>query len=505
MKKIICILFLFPALVFGQVKAFPSAQGGGSNVTGGRGGSIIHVTNLNDSGAGSLRAALTTTGPRIIVFDVSGIITFNSEVTMNASHGDVTVAGQTAPEGGITIAGDPINFSGAENMIWRYIRRRNGQYTGVADVLDHNGFRGDTSEVIFDHMSFSFNDDQAIALSSRNQELTDITIQRCLFGENATNVIFSFHNDFSSGNISMIANLFSNSPWRTPNLGGDGRFDLINQVIWNYRNRMTNIRGELTVDPEINEIGNYYDEGNNSGSQHNLRQNGTPTIYSFNNYETTLYSSPTPSTETRNLWRDRGLNSSNPPLLDASYFTTTQHTLLANTETPMNPADARTSVLADVGANRYLDDNGDVQTYIDTYDQGRIDDATDRVSRDALNKSWTQPTIPENTRPGSFDTDNDGMADVWETAEFGDLDETATGDFDSDGYNNIEEYFNQVDEVTSPVSEGIVLKSGRIKINGANAKIITNGWPIKHVLGIALFMFAWAIIKRIRWFIKQIK
>lgn len=449
--RLLLLFILFPLIAFGQ-KAFPSAQGAASTITGGRGGTVIHVTNLNDSGTGSLRAALTATGTRTIVFDVSGVITLNSSIDLGSSNSNFTVAGQTAPEGGITIAGDPISFNGATNMIWRYIRRRNGQYTGISDVLEHNGFwSNQVQDLIFDHCSFSFNDDQAISLNNKNGIVNDVTVQRCLFGENATNIIVGNDGSFSCGDLSFIANLYSNSPHRTPNTGADGRVDVINQVTWNHSFREINITGS-NVSPELNYIGNYLDEGTQSGTQIHLRGAGSPTIYTANNYHSTLYT--TPQLDDRNLWRDRGLNSSNPPLLDAAYFTTSQYTLLENTSTPMTAFEAYSSVLSDVGANRYLDDNGTPQTYLDSYDSGRIDDAINQVSRNAYNKSWTQPTLPNNSRPGTFDTDNDGMADAWELLTFGDLTRTATGDEDSDGYTNIEEYFNQVDDGTPDPPSG---------------------------------------------------
>src|SRR5690606_37854378 len=105
-----------------ELKAFPTAVGGGANATGGRGGRVIHVTNLNNSGTGSLRAALLATGTRTIVFDVSGTINLTSRIDIPAASSNFTVAGQTAPEGGITISGKPIQIGkqdACNNSIWR--------------------------------------------------------------------------------------------------------------------------------------------------------------------------------------------------------------------------------------------------------------------------------------------------------------------------------------------------------------------------------------------------
>ena len=430
---------------FGELKAFPSAQGGASDITGGRGGTVIHVTNLNDSGAGSLRAALTSTVTRIIVFDVSGTIVLSSGISLGSSNSNFTVAGQTAPEGGITIRGYPIDFTFCDNMIWRYVRIRNARYTGESDGLENNGFWSNgVKGLMIDHCSFSFNDDQAISLNNKNSTVENITVQRSLFGENATNIIVGHSMNYPSDNLSFIANLYSNSPHRNPNIGSAGRVDIINQVHWNYSFRNVNFNAlGGSNDAKVNYIGNWLEKGANSGSIENLRQNGNPSIYTAYNFHSTLYTSP--KIDDRNIWRDRGISTSNPPLLGSGNFTTSQHTLLPNTYSPMSPFDAYTSVLSNVGANRYLDNDGSPKEYIDSYDAQRINDVINKTSRNAYNKSWTLPTLPTNTRPGSFDSDYDGMADAWEISTFGDLTQTATEDENSDGYTNIEEYINQVD------------------------------------------------------------
>ena len=138
------------------IKAFPTAYGAAATTTtGGRGGTVIHVTNLNDSGAGSFREALQTSGTRIIVFDVSGVINLTSDLV--TTHGNFTVAGQTAPEGGITIVGTTSIRVQANNHIWRYIRFRCGYDDSNIDSGWVNTSSGvgtrNYSNVIFDHCS----------------------------------------------------------------------------------------------------------------------------------------------------------------------------------------------------------------------------------------------------------------------------------------------------------------------------------------------------------------
>jgi pectate lyase len=131
-----------------QTPAFPGALGFGANVTGGRGGTVYHVTTLADSGAGSFRDAVSHSG-RIIVFDVGGYITLNSAVSCS---GNITIAGQTAPGGGIGFKGGEISFSNRSNIVCRCIRIRPGSTTS-SHTDDALGM-ADARNIICDHVSF---------------------------------------------------------------------------------------------------------------------------------------------------------------------------------------------------------------------------------------------------------------------------------------------------------------------------------------------------------------
>ncbi|MBR9846117.1 MAG: hypothetical protein GYB35_08425, partial [Algicola sp.] len=448
--KVIYTLFLVFLSVnaFSQVPAFPQALGAGKIATGGRGGQVLRVTNLNPSGPGSFKAAMETPGPRIIVFEVSGNIVLNDEIELTMQHSNFTVAGQSAPEGGITITNDFIRLGGGwsdpnsacNNGIFRYIRFRNARYDGSSDNARHNAVvsKG-TVGLIFDHCSFSFNDDQAIAIGGVYGDLTDISVQHCIFSENATGIIAGLSGSYQEGRASFINNLFVDQTHRTPNMGGNLQYDIINNVFFNWKSRLCNINGGS---PEVNYIGNYLREGSytDSGATNQV-QTGTgttPTIYTANNYHNTYYTSP--QLDDRNLWQ-LFVNSGSVP---NNRFTTTMHPIMGG-YSPVSAQVAYTNVLNDVGANKYINEDGSFGTYIDTYDTTKINNTLNSISTNPENTNWTLPTLPNNSRPSNYDTDNDGMADVWENNTFGDLTRTANGDEDNDGYTNIEEFLNGSD------------------------------------------------------------
>ena len=245
---------------YDELKAFPTAYGAGAYASGGRGGQVIHVTNLNDSGPGSFRAAVTASGPRIVVFDVSG--TIENLSTLAITNGDLTIAGQTAPAGGITITGYRTQFSGCNNLIVRFLRFRPVFRTTERDAVSV----GSCTNYIFDHISVSWGTDEIISMET---DVNNATFQRMLIAEgNKTASLLGNSDDPArSENFSMHDCLFYNISHRFPNVNSNGRVDVINNVVYNWRLRLVNALGGIS----LNHLNNYYMRG--SLSDTNLKLN----------------------------------------------------------------------------------------------------------------------------------------------------------------------------------------------------------------------------------------
>ena len=208
---------LIVGVIATNVPAFPGALGFGSIVTGGRGKPVYHVTTLADSGAGSFRDAVSVSG-RTIVFDVGGYITLNSAVS---AKGNLTIAGQTAPGGGIGFRGGEISFAGQANVICRYIRVRPGSET-ASDTDDALSLY-QAKNVILDHCSIEFapwNNIDGVGDSSH--VITNITFQSCIIADPTYDASspppqgFGCHSESVGGTWSWFYNVFVNGHNRNP-------------------------------------------------------------------------------------------------------------------------------------------------------------------------------------------------------------------------------------------------------------------------------------------------
>ena len=177
-KNLLTTLFaIMISTVMAQAPAFPGAEGHGRYVDGGRGGKIVHVTNLNDHGTGSFREAVKGSAKKIVVFDVGGVIPLESDITIGDN---TTIVGQTAPYPGITLRYRTIR-PGANNIV-RFIRVRRGQERDVNDGADAIWQR-EKNKIILDHCSFSWSIDEVASFYDNN----NFTMQWCTIGESLTN------------------------------------------------------------------------------------------------------------------------------------------------------------------------------------------------------------------------------------------------------------------------------------------------------------------------------
>ena len=474
--------------------AFPGAEGFGRYVTGGRGGNVFHVTNLNDSGEGSLRWALSQAGIKTIVFDVSGTIELKSKLNIPSN---TTIAGQTAPGDGICVADYPCAING-NNVIVRYMRFRLGNdyvTTNGADGWDGFGAL-DKNNYIIDHCSVSWSIDECLScIGGKN-----ITVQWCISAQSLRHAGHTKGNHGYGGNwggsgASFHHNLMIHHESRTPRLGPryttqlDERMDMRNNVIYNWTGNGV-YGGEAMT---INIVNNYYKPGPGSPSgvkgmriaAVNLRTTKYVTQYTaykptehiwgkffVDGNVNTKYSQVTEDNWTYGMYNQIS-NSDN----DNLYTAVAKDTMRLRSPMPFPPTTTHSAdvayekVLAYAGASLHRDSHDalmvsdcrdGIATYTGDYYEKKATSPTEGKKNAAgiinspydnkpagADDNWSPwPTLTSNIPP--VDTDGDGIPDSWEEEHGLDPNNAEDGKIVAeDGYTNLEHYLNSlVEDIT---------------------------------------------------------
>ena len=247
-----------------KIPAFPGAWGGGMYSFGGRGGRVIVVTNLSDSGTGSLRDACEQGGPRIVVFNVAGIIRLKAVISIRAPY--ITIAGNTAPGDGVCIAGNTVQLD-THDVIVRHLRFRRGK-TDPADRDDSLG-GNPVGNIMIDHVSTSWSLDENLSMyrhmyrppgGEKDLKLptVNISIQNSISSESLNMYHHSFGSTIGGLNSTFHHNLYACNTGRNPSVGMYGDFTFVNNVLFNYRHRTIDGGDHMSL---YNIINNYFKPG----------------------------------------------------------------------------------------------------------------------------------------------------------------------------------------------------------------------------------------------------
>ena len=402
------MVFLFSLPAPAQQLAFPGAEGFAAYATGGRGGKVVHVTNLKASGTGSLADAVSQSG-RIVVFDVGGVIDItNASITIKS---DITIAGQTAPGEGITIYGGRVIASGSKNIIMRYIRMRGGKSVNQKKctlTLD------DCENVIMDHCSVSWGPWDNVHITNAN----NITWQHCIISEGIEPQRFGSITD-GTRNWTVCHNLWIDNKSRNPKM--KCYLQYYNNVVYNYG--MGIIGGHSAADNYQDAVNNYFIAGPSGSQKYFDDWTSTDHLYSTGNY----FDGNCDGKLNGTLITD--YNSATP--MQKPYFNVKHPTRVETA------AGAYATAVEHVGASRVRD----------CHDRRFIDQLTSLGKKGAFIANEGDVggigTVRGGTAP--TDTDRDGMPDDWETENgLNPKTNDAAAYTLGGGYTNIEHYINSL-------------------------------------------------------------
>jgi pectate lyase len=429
-----------PAQAQAALPAFPQAEGYGALSKGGRGGRVIEVTTLADSGPGSLRAALAASGPRTVVFRVGGTLELLSDLVVSGeSQAYLTIAGQTAPGGGILLKNYGLWIMDTHDVVVRFLRIRVG-YQGAAGgqhgVLLY-GYRSEVRNVILDHVSVAWGLDDNTAWGN----VKDVSIQWSLFGEAAAKGRDGRYDcsNLTKGQggcgalwnetvsrLSFHHNLLVHNYYRNPALAG-GPHQLVNNVVYNHGWSAVHMGQYGSAYPIVADfVGNYFAPGPDSRTSikeirfEEIRDAGRISLYVRDNHGWSSDASDPFAVVDPGSYVRRDAPASPAPPVPVSVHDATQ---------------ARVLVLQSAGASLPVRDAVDIRL-IGDFHAGTASVPGTR----GVNAAF--PHLASGRAPS--DTDHDGMPDTWETMHGLNPADAADGaaDQDGDGYTNLEEYLS---------------------------------------------------------------
>ncbi|MDE0014240.1 MAG: pectate lyase [Candidatus Poribacteria bacterium] len=444
-----------------SVPAFPGAEGYGAVTRGGRGGKVIMVTNLNDSGPGSLREACEAEGPRIVVFRVSGTITLESPLKISNPY--ITIAGQTAPGDGICLKRYQLSIDASEVII-RYIRVRLGNETdNDADAISGRYHKN----IILDHLSASWSIDETVSI----YRCENVTIQWCLISESLHDAghvkgTHGFGGIWGSNYSTYHHNLLAHHGSRNPRFSsGCGYNDFRNNVVYNWG--YNSAYGGEREDPDrenlnfavINMVANYYKPGPATRpgevTHRIVNPYGRNSPDGFGKWyiaDNVVHGNPA---VTANNWDGGVQPQGGSTYLEGLKLDQPFAAMPINQQTA---EEAYYAVLDSVGASLPKRDAVDARIVDETrngyatyegaaYENNKsVPDKSKKCGIiDSQNDVGGWPELK--SLPAPADGDGDGMPDEWEKKyglDPGDASNTSK-DTDSDGYTNIEEYLNGTD------------------------------------------------------------
>lgn len=463
-----------------KIPAFPGAEGGGMYSFGGRGGRVIVVTNLNDDGPGSFRAACEAAGPRIVIFNVAGIIRLTDRIRVRAPY--ITIAGNTAPGDGVCIAGNTVELE-THDIIIRHMRFRRG----AMDAADRNdAFGGNpVGNLMIDHVSASWGLDENMSMYRHmyrppggGPELklptVNVTIQHSIFSEALNTYHHAFGSTIGGLNSTFHRNLWANNTGRNPSVGMYGDFTFVNNVLFNYRHRTIDGGDQRSF---FNIINNYLKPGPGTPDSpvrfRLLKPESERSKTVIDNFGRAHVSGNVvegnPSVS-RDNW-DGGVQPEVRTLNRADVLAKIKaETPFAHAPLTITTAEAAFSyVLAHAGATLPVRDAVDQRITAMVRD-GKVGKAeatpedSARASAAGYAEKWvkelevgvrvgfiTNPAqvggYPNYTGKPYADTDGDGLPDSWETAHGLNPNDVsdAVGDLNGDGYTNIEDFINGLD------------------------------------------------------------